>query len=95
MSFGLTHLNTVERRKIRSGSSAANAEDPGQSARTIASRAQDVHDFHLSQLGGGGVEETTRVTETGETTWVVSFEPGEYRYMCDPHPSMNGRFTVR
>jgi plastocyanin len=54
----------------------------------------DVHDFHLSQLGGG-VEETTRVTETGETTWVVSFEPGEYRYMCDPHPSMNGRFTVR
>ena len=54
----------------------------------------DVHDFHLSQLGGGDVDERTGVTETGETTWVVNFEPGEYRYMCDPHPSMNGRFTV-
>jgi hypothetical protein len=28
LSFGLTHLNTVERRKIKSGSSAANAVDP-------------------------------------------------------------------
>ena len=54
----------------------------------------DVHDFHLSQLGGGDVDERTGVTETGETTWVVTFELGEYRYMCDPHPSMNGRFTV-
>lgn len=54
----------------------------------------DVHDFHLSQLDGGDVDERTGVTETGETTWVVTFEPGEYRYMCDPHPSMNGRFTV-
>ena len=53
-----------------------------------------VHDFHLSQLGGGDVDERTGVTERGETTWVITFEPGEYRYMCDPHPSMNGRFTV-
>lgn len=53
-----------------------------------------VHDFHLSQLGGGDVDEATGVSETGETTWVVTLEPGDYRYLCDPHPSMNGRFTV-
>jgi hypothetical protein len=31
LSFGLTHLNTVERRKIRSGSSRRAAGDPGHS----------------------------------------------------------------
>jgi plastocyanin len=56
----------------------------------------DIHDFHLSQLSGGDkpVEEKTGVSEKVKTTWVVTLEPGEYRYMCDPHPSMNGHFTV-
>ncbi len=53
----------------------------------------DIHNFHLDG-GDGAVDESTGVRETGDTTWVVTFEPGEYRYMCDPHPSMNGRFTV-
>jgi plastocyanin len=52
-----------------------------------------VHDFHLSG-GDGAVDEKTGVTEKMHTTWVVTFKPGEYRYMCDPHPSMNGQFTV-
>ena len=52
-----------------------------------------VHNFHLSG-GNGAVEENTHVTGTGETTWVITFKPGEYRFMCDPHPSMNGHFTV-
>ena len=52
-----------------------------------------VHNFHLSG-GDGAVEEKTTATEKVETTWVVTFEPGEYRYICDPHPSMNGQFTV-
>ena len=52
-----------------------------------------VHNFHLSG-GDGAVEEKTGATEKIETLWVVDFEPGEYRYMCDPHPSMNGHFTV-
>ncbi len=51
----------------------------------------DIHNFHLI---GGGVDEKTGVTEKTDTTWVVTFKPGEYRYMCDPHPSMNGHFTV-
>jgi hypothetical protein len=52
-----------------------------------------VHDFHLDG-GDGAVDEKTGVSQKGETTWVVTFEPGEYRFLCDPHPSMNGRFTV-
>ena len=52
-----------------------------------------VHNFHLDG-GDGAVQEKTGVTEKGKTTWVVTFEPGEYRFMCDPHPSMNGHFTV-
>jgi hypothetical protein len=53
----------------------------------------DIHNFHLSG-GDRAVEEKTGVGEKVETTWVVTFEAGEYRYMCDPHPSMNGSFTV-
>ena len=52
-----------------------------------------VHNFHLDG-GDGAVQEKTGVGEKGETTWVVTFEPGNYRYLCDPHPSMNGQFTV-
>ena len=52
-----------------------------------------VHNVHLSG-GDGAVDEKTAPTEKIETLWVVTFEAGDYRFMCDPHPSMNGRFTV-
>jgi plastocyanin len=52
-----------------------------------------IHNFHLSG-GDGAVDEKTGPTEKVETVWVVTFEPGDYRYLCDPHPSMNGQFTV-
>jgi hypothetical protein len=53
-----------------------------------------VHNFHLSG-GNGAVDEKTGPTEKIETVWVVTFVPGEYRFLCDPHPSMNGHFTVK
>ena len=53
-----------------------------------------VHNFHLSG-GNGAVDEKTGATEKIETVWVVTFVPGEYRFLCDPHPSMNGHFTVK
>ena len=52
-----------------------------------------VHNFHLSG-GDGAVDEKTSPTEKIETVWVVDLKPGDYRYLCDPHPSMNGAFTV-
>jgi hypothetical protein len=53
----------------------------------------DIHNFHLT---GSGVDESTDVAGTGQTTWEVTFEPGEYTFVCDPHAgSMNGSFTVK
>ena len=53
----------------------------------------DIHNFHLT--GPGGVDEDSGVSETGKTTWTVTFEAGSYHFQCDPHASsMNGDFEV-
>ena len=51
----------------------------------------EIHNFHLE---GEGVDESTTVPETGEVVWEVTLEPGDYTYVCDPHPSMVGAFSV-
>lgn len=50
-----------------------------------------IHNFHLT---GPGVDEDSGVAEEGESTWTVTFEPGSYEYVCDPHPSMRGELDV-
>ena len=51
-----------------------------------------IHDFHLT---GAGVDKSTTVGGTGTTTFTVTFKPGTYTFVCDPHASsMHGRFTV-
>jgi plastocyanin len=51
-----------------------------------------IHDFHLT---GPGVDETTAVGSTGTKTFTVTFKPGTYSFVCDPHAgSMHGQFTV-
>jgi hypothetical protein len=52
-----------------------------------------VHNFHLTG-GDGAVDERTSPEGKEQTVWVVDLKPGEYRFMCDPHPSMHGLFTV-
>jgi hypothetical protein len=49
------------------------------------------HNFHLR---GGGVDEKTSVPAVEETTFDVTLTPGDYRFVCDPHPRMSGSFTV-
>lgn len=49
---------------------------------------------HNFRLTGGDVNEATSVPEVVETTFEVTLEPGDYTYLCDPHPSMVGTFTV-
>ena len=52
----------------------------------------DIHNFHLT---GTGVDESTDVSAVGTETWEVTFEPGTYEFVCDPHAStMNGSFEV-
>lgn len=50
-----------------------------------------IHNFHLT---GPGVDQTTSVRDTDEVTWNVTLEPGDYTFVCDPHPRMVGDFTV-
>ena len=50
-----------------------------------------IHNFHLS---GEGVDESTSVPETEDTTFEVTLEAGDYTFSCDPHPAMSGSFTV-
>lgn len=50
-----------------------------------------IHNFHLE---GEGIDETTTVPETGQTTWDVTLTEGEYTAICDPHPGMKLEFTV-
>ena len=53
----------------------------------VVSDPAQIHNFHLT---GPGVDEETDVAGTGESTFQVTFEKGEYTYICDPHPSMSG-----
>ena len=43
----------------------------------------------------GGVDVSTEVEETGEKSFDIELQAGEYKFVCDPHASqMNGSFTV-
>jgi len=50
--------------------------------------------IHNFALRGPGVEEQTSVSDVEEATFEVTLEPGEYEYICDPHPSMSGTIQV-
>jgi plastocyanin len=66
---------------------------PGTYTITVDDQS-DIHNFHLT--GPGGVDEDSGVSETGTSTWEVTFSTeGSYQYQCDPHASqMNGDFEV-
>jgi plastocyanin len=56
-----------------------------------------VHDRsgeHNFRLAGPGVDRATSVLATGDFTWAVTLADGYYRFLCDPHPTMHGDFTV-
>lgn len=51
-----------------------------------------IHNFHLS---GGKVDDATDVGGKGVKTFSVTFTPGTYTFVCDPHASsMHGEFRV-
>ena len=51
-----------------------------------------IHNFHLA---GDGVNEITSVGDIGDQSFTVTFKPGTYTFVCDPHAStMNGHFRV-
>jgi plastocyanin len=51
-----------------------------------------IHNFHLT---GPGVDVSTDVGETGDKTFDITLQAGDYKFVCDPHAvQMNGSFTV-
>jgi plastocyanin len=64
--------------------------EPGTYDVQVEDRSEE-HSFHLR---GPGVEERTGVTSTETVTWTVTFRDGNYRYHCDPHPTLGGDFVV-
>ena len=65
--------------------------DPGTYVVEVSDLSNS-HDFHLF---GPGVEESTSIEGTGNSTWTVTFTDGTYHYRCDAHPTqMSGEFTV-
>ena len=58
----------------------------------VVNDQSDQHNFHLT---GPGVDVSTEVSETGEKSFDIELQAGEYKFVCDPHASqMNGSFTV-
>ena len=51
-----------------------------------------IHDFHLT---GAGVDDSTPVGSAVVKTFSVTFKPGTYTFVCDPHAAtMRGSFQV-
>lgn len=57
-------------------------------------RVDDLSSIHNFRISGEGVDEATTVPERGEQEFTVTFAPGTYTYVCDPHPSMTGSVDV-
>jgi copper binding plastocyanin/azurin family protein len=58
----------------------------------VVNDQSDQHNFHLT---GPGVDVSTEVSETGEKSFDIELQAGEYKFVCDPHASqMKGSFTV-
>ena len=75
--------------------------DPqGQAIRNLAAGTysmtikdeSSLHNFHLT---GTGVDKTTSIGDTGTSSFRVTFKPGTYTFVCDPHSSqLHGSFRV-
>jgi plastocyanin len=64
---------------------------PGTYDIAVSDRSQS-HNFHLK---GPGVDQSTPIGETQDTTWTVTIGTGIYTYVCDAHASqMRGYFLA-
>lgn len=58
-------------------------------------RVSDPSMIHNFALFGPGVREATGVSDREDAVFEVTFEPGDYSYVCEPHTgSMTGEFKV-
>jgi plastocyanin len=72
---------TKDLKTIKAGTYTIKIEDKSSS-----------HNFHLK---GPGLNKTTSVSFTGETSWKIKLRPGTYTYQCDPHAAVGMKGTFR
>lgn len=65
---------------------------PGRYAITVVDKAT-MHNFVLQ--GPGVDKEITDLNFVGTKTATVTLKKGTYTYVCTPHPTMKGSFTVK
>jgi plastocyanin len=76
---------------LKKGTAKATKLKAGKYTFAISDKSS-AHNFHLK---GPGVNKSTSVATTGNTTWTVTLKKGKYTYVCDPHAAiMKGSFTV-
>ena len=63
-------------------------------AGTYTIQVTDESAIHNFALKGEGVDMKTDVSGKESPTWTVDLKAGDYTFVCDPHPSMSGSFTV-
>ena len=77
---------------LKKGSATLKSTKPGKYTITVSDKS-NIHDFHLK---GPGVNKVITGTKfVGTKTVTVSLKKGKYTYICDPHPTMVGHFTVK
>jgi plastocyanin len=80
-SISLTDPSGAEIKNLAAGTYSLTVKDESS-----------IHNFHLS---GAGADHKTSVGGTGTSTFSVTFKPGKYTFVCDPHSSsMRGEFRV-
>ena len=99
MQPGATLVGTVGTAQDPEAFEIALTTQDGQAVQVVAAGTYtlvvddfaQIHNFHLM---GDGVDAATDVAGTGKKTFEVTFQSGQYRYVCDPHPSMRGDLRV-
>jgi plastocyanin len=64
-------------------------------AGTYTIKVEDKSSIHNFHLFGPGVNKTTAIDGTSETTWKVKLKPGKYTYQCDAHASEGMKATFK
>jgi plastocyanin len=76
---------------LKNGTQSVSRLKVGAYTITVRDRASN-HNFHLY---GNGLNRSTTVSAVTTKTWNVTFRPGTYTYVCDPHPgTMKRSFQV-
>jgi plastocyanin len=77
---------------LKKGTATVKTLPAGKYTITVHDKSK-LHNFRLK--GPGLNKQITSIPFVGSKTVTVNLKKGKYTYVCDPHPSMTGSFTVK